>query len=128
MTDSTRTTRRRVLTAMPAITMAVALAMPASGEVLQSDKPTESPELQALIEAHREAYRSFMELLHRSGGKSRPASAADRIENEALLAVCAFRAQSEADRQTKAQYLLEVEERGELDLPEHMQAVLRSMV
>ncbi|CAH2396760.1 hypothetical protein MES4922_170146 [Mesorhizobium ventifaucium] len=33
---------------------------------------------------------------------------------------------SEADRRAKAKYLLNVEARGELDLKEHMQAVLRS--
>jgi hypothetical protein len=112
---------------MPAVTMAVALGMPASGDVLQKNTSSASPELEGLIEAHKGAYRGLIELLHRSAGKSRPARAADRIEHEALLAVCAFAARSEADRQIKAQYLLEVEERGELDLPEHMQAVLRSM-
>ena len=127
MTDSIDTTRRRVLTAMPAVTMAVALAMPASADVLQNDKPGAAPELKALIEAHREAYRAFIDVLHRSADKSRPARAADRVEQEALLSVCAFPARSEADRQVKARYLLEVEERGELDLPQHMQALLRSM-
>jgi hypothetical protein len=127
LTDSTRTTRRRVLATIPAVTMAAAFAMPTSGAVAQKQKLSASPELEALIEAHREAYRAFIGLLHGAADQSRPARAADRIEQEALLAVCAFPARSEGDRQIKARYLIEVEERGELDLPEHMQAVLRSM-
>jgi hypothetical protein len=126
--DSANTTRRKVLTAMPAVTVAAAFALPTARAMAHNQQPSASHELKALIKVHREAYRTFIELLHRSADKSRPARAADRIEQKALLAICAFPARSERDRQIKARYLLEVEERGELDLPQHMQALLSSMV
>jgi hypothetical protein len=63
----------------------------------------------------------------RMGGSSRDQARASRTEEKALLAVCAYPANSEYDRLAKANYLLEIETRGELDLPAHMQALLRSM-
>lgn len=39
-----------------------------------------------------------------------------------------YPATSRGDRRTKAHYLLTVEARGELDLEEHMQAILHSMM
>ncbi|WP_167484204.1 hypothetical protein [Mesorhizobium tamadayense] len=44
-----------------------------------------------------------------------------------MLAVCSFPAISRGDRRAKVEYLLTVEARGELDLEEHMQAILLSM-
>ena len=42
--------------------------------------------------------------------------------------MCSYPAIEEADCRVKARYLLAIEARGELDLEEHMQAVLRSML
>ena len=47
-------------------------------------------------------------------------------EERALLAICAYPAVTEDDRLAKARYLFEIEARGELDLPEHLQALLHS--
>ena len=85
-----------------------------------------SPELRKLIDAHRTAYGAFVETIRATGAKSGGPAKASRIEEKALLAVCAFRARSEGDRRAKARYLLEIEARGELDLPQHIRAVLRS--
>lgn len=126
MTDSTRSTRRKVLTALPAVTLAALVASPAFVEARQEREPRASPELRMLIETHRKAYATLMRSLHRSADRSYRGTA-DRIEQEALLAVCAFPARSDADRHVKAEYLLDIEERGELDLPQHIQAILRSM-
>ncbi|WP_288142170.1 hypothetical protein [Mesorhizobium sp.] len=46
----------------------------------------------------------------------------------ALLAICSYPAISRGDRRAKAEYLLAAEARGELDLEEHMQAILHSMM
>ncbi|MDX8482936.1 hypothetical protein RFN28_31415 [Mesorhizobium sp. VK24D] len=60
------------------------------------------------------------------GGSSRDYDRASRAEERALLAICAYPAARESDRVAKARYLLEIERRGELDLAEQMQALLRS--
>lgn len=49
-----------------------------------------------------------------------------QAKERALLAICAYHAVSKGGRQKKARYLLEVEARGELDLAEHIQTILRS--
>ena len=90
------------------------------------DAPRREPhaELVALIEAHRSAYRALCKTVDEGG-----ASAFDeacRTEEEALLAICAYPSITEGDRLAKAGYLLQIEARGELDLPQHMQALLRS--
>jgi uncharacterized protein len=69
---------------------------------------------------------AFGTAIHETGSNGRDCSKAARAEEEALIAVCSFPAVSEADRRVEAKYLLQVETRGELDLKEHMQAVLRS--
>ena len=51
---------------------------------------------------------------------------ADRIEGQALLAICSYPATSRGERRVKTEYLLTVEGRGEPDLKEHMQAILHS--
>jgi hypothetical protein len=56
----------------------------------------------------------------------RDCARASREEERALLAICSYAAVGEADRLAKARYLLEIEALGELDLAEHMQAVLKS--
>ncbi|RUW35245.1 MAG: hypothetical protein EOS38_04500 [Mesorhizobium sp.] len=85
-----------------------------------------SSELRALIEAHKTKYVVFGKAIHEMGGSSRDYDRASRAEEKALLAICAYPAVREGDRWAKARYLLEIEARGELDLPEHMQALLRS--
>lgn len=85
----------------------------------------QSDELRALFEAHRTAYAAFGKAVHERDGR-RGQDRASREEERALLAVCAYPAVREGDRLAKARYLLEIEVRGELDLPEHMQALLRS--
>lgn len=72
------------------------------------------------------AYAAFGEAVQEVGGARRGYERASREEEMALLAICAYPAVAEGDRLAKARYLLEVEARGELDLPEHMQALLRS--
>ncbi|SJM35574.1 hypothetical protein [Mesorhizobium delmotii] len=83
--------------------------------------------MQALIEAHETAYVALHRVVHRAGS-SHDRKRADRIEEQALLAICSFPAISRSDRRVKAEYLLTVEARGELDLEEHMQAILHSMI
>ncbi|RUW84125.1 hypothetical protein [Mesorhizobium sp. M1E.F.Ca.ET.063.01.1.1] len=111
-------TRRNLL----ALTGAAVAVKPASAAVRAS------PELQALIRAHEAAYAAFHHVVHRAGSSREDRERADGIEQEALLAVCSYRAIGRDDRRAKAQYLLAVEARGELDLQEHMQAILHSMM
>jgi len=85
-----------------------------------------SNKLRALIQAHATAYAAFGKAVHEMGCSSRDHDEADREEERALLAICAYPAVIEGDRLAKARYLLEIEARGELDLPEQMQALLRS--
>jgi hypothetical protein len=87
-----------------------------------------SRELASLIEAHQAAYATFMTSLRKPHGTRKNHAASSRSEEKALLAVCCFPAISEVDRRAKATYLLQIEARGELDLREHMQAVLVSMM
>ncbi|WP_287338949.1 hypothetical protein [Mesorhizobium sp.] len=85
-----------------------------------------SNNLRALIEAHKAAYAAFDKALHDIGGGSGSDRASREEEERALLAICGYAAVRERDRVAKARYLLEIEARGELDLAEHMQAVLQS--
>ena len=85
-----------------------------------------SDSLRALIESHKTAYAAFGEAMHGMVGGSGDTDRASREEERALLAVCGYPAVGEADRLAKARYLLEIEARGELDLAEHMQSILRS--
>ncbi|TIW52167.1 MAG: hypothetical protein E5V54_31245 [Mesorhizobium sp.] len=109
-------TRRALL----ALASAVVTADPASADVRTS------PQLQALIAGHGAAYAAFYRVVHRAGSSRDDRERADQVEQEALLAVCSYPAISRDDRRIKAKYLLAVEARGELDLEEHLQAILRS--
>lgn len=80
--------------------------------------------LDALIEAHKAAYAALGTAMRQIGCSSR--DQASRTEERALLAICAYPAIGERDRLAKARYLLEIEARGELDLPEHAKALLLS--
>lgn len=84
--------------------------------------------LQALIEAHMTAYAAFGRAIHEVGGSSGDHDRAGREEERTLLAICAYPAVSRGDCLAKARYLLEIEARGELDLPGHIQALLRSTI
>ena len=87
-----------------------------------------SSELQALIESHLTTYATFGKVVHEVSGKDRDYDNANREEERALLAICGYPAATQGDRLTKARHLLEVEARGELDLPRQMQTLLRSMM
>lgn len=84
--------------------------------------------LAMLIEAHKAAYTAFIESIRKPNRARNDHAESSRVEERALMAVLQFRAIDEADRRAKAEYLLEVEARGELDLRQHIQAVLRSMI
>lgn len=83
-------------------------------------------DLRALIKAHKATYAAFGKAIQERDGSNREHDRASRAEERALLAVCAYPAVREGDRRAKARYLLKIEARGELDLAEHMQALLRS--
>ncbi|MES0000951.1 hypothetical protein NKJ90_19450 [Mesorhizobium sp. M0051] len=85
-----------------------------------------SRDLRALIKAHKATYAAFGTAIHEMDCSNRDHDRASRTEERALLAVCAYPAVREGDRRAKARYLLKIEARGELDLTEHMQALLRS--
>ncbi|RWG50500.1 MAG: hypothetical protein EOQ62_04300 [Mesorhizobium sp.] len=87
-----------------------------------------SRELTKVIEAHKAAYTTFMKAIRKPHGTRNDHTASSRAEEKALLAVCGFSAISETDRRAKATYLLQIEARGELDLREHMRAVLFAMM
>ncbi|MEI5680461.1 hypothetical protein G6N74_28550 [Mesorhizobium sp. CGMCC 1.15528] len=96
------------------------------GEEKRPRQQVPSRELQALIETHTATYAAFGRAIHATGGKGSDHAEASRTEERALVALCCYPAVSDADRWAKAKYLLKIERRGELDLKEHMQAVLRS--
>jgi hypothetical protein len=129
MAANTLTTRRKLLAAIPAAAVAAATAEAAFPATAGTPSvSTVSPELEAIIDAHRRAYGALVEAIRASGANDADTARANGDEEKALLAVCAFPARFEADRGAKARYLLEVEARGELDLPQHMRAVLAAMM
>ncbi|TPK88897.1 hypothetical protein FJ548_11320 [Mesorhizobium sp. B2-4-17] len=85
-----------------------------------------SSELRDPIETHKVAYAVFGKAVYEIGGSIFDRDRASQAEEKALLALCAYPAVRGGDRLAKAEYLLEIEARGELDLPEHMQTLLRS--
>ncbi|TIL84883.1 MAG: hypothetical protein E5Y65_31475 [Mesorhizobium sp.] len=85
-----------------------------------------SGDLRGLIKAHKATYAAFGKAIQERGGSNREHDRASRAEERALLAICAYPAVREGDRRAKGRYLLKIEARGELDLAEHMQALLRS--
>src|SRR5262245_42773371 len=119
MTSTNPITRRSILAAL--------LAAGGSSQALAT-APAEacvSPDLAALIKAHRAAYRC---LVDRAVHNMHVYNTLNRAEEGALLAICAYPAVTQADRRVKVRCLLAIEKRGELDLPEQMEALLRSMV
>ncbi|RWG82880.1 MAG: hypothetical protein EOQ69_15185 [Mesorhizobium sp.] len=115
---------------MPAITRRTLLALTGAAVAVDpvSAEERTSPKLQALIAAHDAAYAEFHRVVHRGGSSRDDREQADEVEQEALLAICAYPAISRADRRAKAEYLMTAEAKGELDLEEHMQAILHSML
>ncbi|HWK64004.1 MAG TPA: hypothetical protein VNS34_03640 [Rhizobiaceae bacterium] len=116
---------------MPAITRRTLLAFTGAAATLKpafAEKGTVSSELQALIAAHGVSYAALHQVFRRPGSLLHDREQADRLEQEALLAVCAYSASTPSERRAKAEYLLAVEARGELDREEHMQAILQSML
>ncbi|RWM69150.1 MULTISPECIES: hypothetical protein [Mesorhizobium] len=85
-----------------------------------------SRDLRALINVHKATYAAFGKAIQERDAGNREHDRASRAEERALLAVCAYPAVREGDRRAKARYLLRIEARGELDLAEQMQALLRS--
>ncbi|MBZ9990926.1 hypothetical protein LB572_27860 [Mesorhizobium sp. BH1-1-5] len=73
------------------------------------------------------AYAALGRAVHEKAASS-SYDRASRDEEGALLAICAYPVVSPDDSAAKARYLLEIEARGELDLPEHMQALLYSTI
>ncbi|MDX8525392.1 hypothetical protein RFM68_12810 [Mesorhizobium sp. MSK_1335] len=123
---TSRINRRALLFHSSSVAVASTVAATALGTEPQGQDPEPSNKLRTLIDAHKTAYSSFGEALHETGGGIRDVVRASHREERALLAICSYPAVKEADRQAKAHYLLEIEARGELDLAEHMQAVLGS--
>jgi hypothetical protein len=93
--------------------------------IAEAREPEPSCELSSLIEKHLAAYEAFMAAIPKPNGGGNDHAEASRKEERALLDVCGFPATTTADRKAKAAYLLR---RGELDLREHMQAILLSML
>jgi hypothetical protein len=123
---TSRINRRALLFHSGSAVVVSTVAATALGTEPPGHDPELSHKLRTLIEVHKTAYASFGEALHETGGSSRDRVRASREEETALLAICGYPAVREGDRLAKARYLLEIEARGELDLAEHMQAVLQS--
>jgi hypothetical protein len=119
--------RALLLNAGSAVIASTVGATALATEPLRSDGGL-SRDLRALIKAHKATYAAFTKAIHEMDASDRGHDRASRAEERALLAVCAYPAISESDRRAKAQYLLKIEARGELDLAEHMQTLLRSMM
>ncbi|WP_027037092.1 hypothetical protein [Mesorhizobium ciceri] len=116
---------------MPGVTRRKLLAFTAVASVFEptfAEGQGTSRELQTLIATHETAYIALHRIVHQAGRSSHDRKRAARIEEQALLAICSFVATSRGDRQAKANYLLTVEAKGELDLEEHMQAILHAMM
>ncbi|TIT02461.1 hypothetical protein [Mesorhizobium sp.] len=116
---------------MPGVTRRTLFAFAAVASFIEptvAEGEATSPELQVLISAHETAYAALHRVVHRAGSSWGDRKRADRIEEQALLAICSYPATSRGDRRVKAEYLLTVEARGELDLEEHVQAILYSMM
>ncbi|MEI9409336.1 hypothetical protein [Mesorhizobium salmacidum] len=114
---------------MPAITRRTLLALTGAGVAFNpvSAAGKTSPKLQVLIATHQAAYEALHHVFRRAANGREDRERADTAEQEALLAICSYPAIGRHERRAKAEYLLAVEARGELDLEEHMQAILRSM-
>jgi hypothetical protein len=127
MTTERPISRRTVLAALPVAGIVVAQPRCVASDAEPAATQEASPELRSLIEAHEAAYTALDAVICRPGVSGGAYDDADRVEQKALLSLCSYPAISTGDRRAKARYLMAIEERGELDLPEHMQAILQSM-
>lgn len=123
---TSKISRRALLLHTGSAVVASTVAVAAHGTEPQGRDQGPSNNLRALIEAHKTASAAFGKALHDIGGGSSGSDRASREEERALVAICSYAAVGEGDRLAKARYFLEIEARGELDLVEHMPAVLRS--
>jgi len=123
-----RINRRTLLVGSTSALFASTAVETAIAGIPQLRRQGPSRQLQKLIETHKKTYAAFGEAINGRGSHNGDHAKASRAEEKALLAVCSYPAVSEDDRRAKANYLLKTEARGELDLREHMQAVLRSMM
>ncbi|CAN7514157.1 hypothetical protein [Mesorhizobium caraganae] len=123
---TSRINRRVLLFHSGSAVFASTVAATALGTEPPDQDPEPSNKLRTLIDVHKAAYAAFGKALHDIGGGRRDSARANREEERALVAICSYAAVREGDRLAKARYLLEIEARGELDLAEHIQAVLRS--
>jgi hypothetical protein len=128
MTTEKHISRRTVLAALPAASVVLAQPRCVASDAEAAAPRRASPQLRSLIQAHKAAYTALLDtVIDQPGVSKRAYDDADRVEQRALLAVCSYPAIDVGDRQAKAHYLQAIETRGELDLPQHMQAILRSM-
>lgn len=116
--------RRTLLLQSGGAVVATTVEVMAHGAPRRDKEP--GAELTALIEAHKSSYVALCKTVAEIGGRGSVFEDACRTEETALVAICAYPATTEGDRWAKARYLLEIEARGELDLAQHMQSVLRS--
>jgi hypothetical protein len=91
-----------------------------------AEEESTSRELRALIATHGTAFDALHGVVHRAGSSCKESKRAGRLEEEALLIICPYPATSRGDRRAKAEYLLTVDARSELDLEVHMHAILHS--
>jgi hypothetical protein len=124
--DTSRINRRALLFHSGSAVVASTVAATAFGKEPPGEDPEPSTKLRTLIDVHKAAYAAFGKALHEIGGARSDSARASREEERALLAICSYAAGGEGDRLAKALYLLEIEARGELELAEHMQAIVRS--
>jgi hypothetical protein len=125
--------RRTFLRTIPAVGSVV---LPCTALAVETETPVVSPQMQAAIDAHRTAFNALEAAcrctdevaLERPGTKQETViyDRAGRDERVTLLALCGYRACSDAERRAKAEYLLNFERRNQL-LEEHTRAILRSM-
>ncbi len=114
---------------MPGITRLTLLASTTVASVFEptlAEGEDTSHELQALIATHETAYAALHRVVHRAGSSWHERKIADRIEEQASLAICSHPATSPGERRVETEYLLTVEGRVEPDLGKHMQAILHS--
>ncbi|MBN9237874.1 MAG: hypothetical protein J0I58_29150 [Mesorhizobium sp.] len=119
---TSRINRRALLLQSGAAVVATTVEAPA----FDASSTEPRAQLVALIEAHKSAYMALRKTVEGIGSRGNAFDNACRTEEEALIAICAYPAATEGDRLAKSTYLLQTEARGELDLPQHMQAILRS--
>ena len=121
MTAERPISRRTVLAALPVAGIVVAQPRCVASDAEAAATQEASPEQAAYTALTLNA------VIWRPGVSGHAYDDADRVEQKALLTLCSYPAIETRDRRAKAGYLMAIEGRGELDLPQHMQAILQSM-